>query len=419
MALGARRSYPAATSNRNQPSMRILFTSLPGSGHFHPLVPVAQALQQAGHEVAFASSELQRKQVEAKGFRFFRAGGEFPQMMQGDAGEMAKRAEGMMRMSHEARFEHLANMFVGHFARQMVPDLVALASEWRPDLLVRDSMEFGAAIAGEHLGIPHASIQVGAALPEDYAHPLMVTRLDEVRATVGLPPEPQQQSLYHYLHLCFVPQHYLGGTLPPTAHFFQPALFDQSGDERLPDWAAQLGQNGRPVVYVTLGTVFNKVLGVLRTLVEGVREEPVDLVMTVGRDMDPAALGPQPAHVHVERYIPQTLLFPKVDLAILHGGYNSTTSALDHGLPLVLVPIAADQPMNAERCRELGVARVVAPLSMTHESIREAVRDVLNTPSYRENARRFQREARSLPALSRAVELLEKLAKEKTPQLRE
>ncbi|MFL5358774.1 glycosyltransferase [Archangium sp.] len=396
--------------------MRILFTTLPGSGHFHPLVPVAQALQQAGHEVAFASGEPIQKQVEAKGFRFFRAGGEFQQM--GGPDGMAKRAESIMRMPPEARREHMANMFGGHFARMMAPDVVALASGWRPDLLVRDSMEFGGAIAAEHLGIPHASIQVGAALPQDYAHPLMVARLNEVRATLGLPPDPEQRALYPYLHLCFVPPHYLGGTLPATAHFFQPAIFDQSGDERLPAWASQLGQNGRPVVYVTLGTVFNKVVHVLRTLVEGVREEPVDVVVTVGRDIDPAALGPQPAHVHVERYIPQSLLFPQVDLAILHGGYNSTTAALDFGLPLVLVPIAADQPMNAARCKELGVARVVEPLSMTRESIREAVRDVLDTPSYRENARRFQREARALPGMARAVELLEKLAKEKTPQLR-
>ncbi|MFY0570757.1 glycosyltransferase [Archangium lansingense] len=395
--------------------MRILFTAIPGSGHYHPLVPVARALQQAGHEVAFATSENLRKSVEGGGFRFFPAGGDWPQLQ--DAGAMAQMAESAMRMSREARFEHMANNFVGRFARNMVPDLVSLASTWRPDLFVRDSMEFGAAIASEHLGIPCASVQVGAALPEDFDNPVVITRLDEVRATVGLPPDPELRSLYRYLHLCFVTPHYLGGKLPSTTHYFQPAIFDQSGDERLPEWAAQLGTKGKPVVYVTLGTVFNKVVGVLRTLVQGVREEPVELVVTVGRDLDPAVLGPQPAHVHVERYIPQTLLFPKVDLAILHGGYNSTTAALDQGLPLVLVPIAADQPMNAARCRELGVARVVPPLEMTPESIREAVRDVLHTPSYRENARRFQAEARALPGLARAVELLEKLAKEKTPQL--
>ncbi|PTL83663.1 glycosyltransferase [Vitiosangium sp. GDMCC 1.1324] len=398
--------------------MRVLFTTIPGSGHFHPLVPVAQALQQAGHEVAFASGELLQQQVQAKGFRFFRAGGEWPFAKEQDMGALAQRMESMMRMSHEARQEHLANNFVGHFAGAMVPHLVELASTWRPDLIVRDSMEFGAAIAGEHLGIPHASIQVGAALPHHYDSPLVIDRLNELRAKVGLPPDPKLQALYHYLHLCFVPAHYLGGELPRTAHFLQPAIFDQSGDERLPAWTSELGRDGRPVVYLTLGTVFNKVLGVMRTLVEGVREEPVDVVVTVGRDLDPAALGPQPAHVHVERYIPQTLLFPKVDLAILHGGYNSTTSALDQGLPLVLVPIAADQPMNAERCTELGVARVVSPLSLTRESIREAVRDVLRTPSYRENARRFQKEARALPGLPWAVELLEKLAAERQPQLR-
>ncbi len=396
--------------------MRVLFTTFPAYGHFHPLVPLARALQQAGHEVAFATAESFRHAVEHNGFRHLAAGGDQAALL-GDE-DMQSRTERLMRASPKERQRHSADMFVGLFAHRMVPDLLRVAAEWRPDVFVRDLMEFGACAVGEHLGIPYATIQIGAVRPQEFHNEAMIQRLDALRATLGLPPDPRQEMLFRYLHLCFAPAMYLGhAPLTPTTHYLKPAIFDQSGDERLPAWAEQLGGGGRPVVYATLGTVFNKMHNPLHTILAGLRDEPVELVMTVGRDQDPSVFGPQPPHVHVERYIPQTLLFPKCALAILHGGYNSVTSALSHGLPLVLVPIAADQPLNAQRCQELGVARVVNPLTMTPEQVRDAVREVLATPSYREGARRFQREAERLPGLEHAVALLEKLAADKKPLL--
>ncbi|MFE8603586.1 glycosyltransferase [Archangium violaceum] len=398
--------------------MRILFTTFSGYGHFHPLVPLARALQQAGHEVAFACAESFRQVVEHNGFRHFVAGVDPSAVFGGELTKerMAQMMEQMMRAPPEALLPHIADMFVGLFAHRMVPDLLRLVSDWRPDLLVRDLMEFGACVVGEHLGIPCATLQVGAVRPREFRNALMTQSLDALRAVVGLPPDPQQEMLYRDLHLCFAPPSYLGDApLAPTTHYLKTELFDQSGDERLPDWAGRLGAGGRPVVYASLGTVVNKLHGPLHAILAGLRDEPVDLVMTVGRDQDPAGFGPQPPHVHVERYIPQSLLLPRCDLAILHGGYNSVTSALGHGLPLVVVPIGADQPINAQRCQELGVGRVVSPLTVTPERIRDAVREVLATPSFREGARRFQREAEALPGVEHGVALLEKLVASKKP----
>ncbi|MFL5348699.1 MAG: glycosyltransferase [Hyalangium sp.] len=396
--------------------MRVLFTLFPAYGHFHPLVPLARGLQQAGHEVAFATAASFRKAVEGNGFRHFAAGSDQATLLSDE--DMKSRTERMMRATPESQQRHVADMFVGQFASRMVPDLIRVAAEWRPELLVREMMEFGACVVGAHLGIPCGTIQVGAGRPQGFRNEVMTQRLDELRATLGLPPDPKQEMLYRYLHLCFAPGSYLGNPpLTPTTHYLKPAIFDQSGDERLPAWAEQLGASGRPVVYATLGTVFNKVHKPLHTILAALRDEPVELVMTVGRDQDPAVFGAQPPHIHVERYIPQTLLFPKCTMAILHGGYNSVTSALSHGLPLVIVPIAADQPINAQSCQELGVARVVNPLTMTPEQLRGAVREVLTTPSYREGALRFQREAEQLPGLEHVVKLLEKLAADRKPLL--
>ena len=110
-----------------------------------------------------------------------------------------------------------------------------------------------------------------------------------------------------------------------------------------------------------MGTVFNQVPGILEAILEGLRDEPITLIMTTGRDQDPAAFGPQPPNVHLERYVPQSLLFPRCDLVVTHGGSGTVMTALDHGLPMVIVPVSADQPDNARRCEQLGVAKRGAP----------------------------------------------------------
>ena len=126
------------------------------------------------------------------------------------------------------------------------------------------------------------------------------------------------------------------------------------GAEALLPWLPP--SSGRPTVYFTLGTVFNTESGDLFTRVlSGLRELPIEVVVTVGRDVDPAGFGPQPGHIHIERYIPQAALLPHCDLVINHGGSGSVIGALAHGLPLVVIPMGADQSLNATRCAQLGV----------------------------------------------------------------
>jgi UDP:flavonoid glycosyltransferase YjiC (YdhE family) len=392
--------------------MRVLFTTAPATGHFHPLVPTARALQQAGHEVAFATAESFHPIVTASGFQALPAGID-PAALGLDVKDMQKRQAAMMKASPAERLEMAITMFVDGLSRRMAPDLLKLCESWRPDLLLRETTEYAAIVVGEKLGIPHASIQVGGANFSSFRADIFARHMEPFRAEHGLPPDPELKSVFRYLHLSFMPASYFGHSLPPTTHYLRLAVFDQSGSEGLPAWASSLGS--RPVVYATLGTVFNKLIHHLGSVAAGLRDEPVDLVITVGRDMDPAQLGPQPPHIHVEKYIPQSLLLPRCDLAIMHGGYNSVMSALYAGLPMIIVPLAADQPMNAQACAQLGVARVVDPEQLTPEVIRQHVREMLKDGSYRERARRFQAESQALPGMERGVALLEQLAREKQP----
>ena len=93
-----------------------------------------------------------------------------------------------------------------------------------------------------------------------------------------------------------------------------------------------------------------------------------------------------------------------------HGGFNSVKEALAEGVPLVIVPVAGDQPYCAKRCQALGVGRVIGPAERNAAAIRAAGRMVLCDPSYREQARHMRDEACALPPAAAAVTALEQVA---------
>jgi UDP:flavonoid glycosyltransferase YjiC (YdhE family) len=388
--------------------MRIVFTARAASGHFHPLVPLAQAARDAGHEAVFAMPASFQGTVGRLGFRWLEAG------LDESSPEYGRFIEERNRLSGPERSSFHRRGLVGLLAPRMATDLLRISETWRPDLFVRDHADFGGCIAAEVLGLPHAAHQAGAAFDTmaNLAEPLA-----NLRAAHGLPTDPDLWMLERYLLLSpFPPSLFRADEgARPTRHFYRATPFDRSGDEGAPEWP--LPVPGAPLVFATLGTVINTQTGVLRTFIEALRDEHVNLVVTVGRDGDPDQFGPQPPNVRIERYIPQSLLYPRCDLVISHGGSNTMLGALAHGIPQVMVPITADQPYNAARCSAVGVARVVPSSDATAASIREAALSVLADPSYRRAAQRIRDEMVSLPGPDGMVTLLEQLAREKVPLL--
>ena len=172
------------------------------------------------------------------------------------------------------------------------------------------------------------------------------------------------------------------------------------------EWLKELP---KPVIYLTLGTIFNLESGDLfERVLTGLNRLPGSVVVTVGRDLDPASLGPQPANVHAHRFIPQSLLLPHCDVVVSHAGSGSVIGALAHGLPMVLLPMGADQPLNAARAEALGVARVLDALGATAADIRRAA-TVVSGPGYRREAELIRDEICALPGPEHAVELIEQL----------
>jgi UDP:flavonoid glycosyltransferase YjiC (YdhE family) len=392
--------------------VKILFTVQPAAGHLHPLVPVAQALTDAEHEVAVCSAASFRPEVDAFRLAYIDAGLDwlmsdrstweaFPPMPP-PGPEFAAWA-----------VTTLADIAAG----RMASDVLGVARDWAADLIIREGMEYGGCLAADRLGLPHASVggNAYAAIdsPEvDYFtgnRRMVAAPLACHRERMGLPPDPDTLMPFRHLHLCFTPPDWdgPGAPRPPNTRFLRHTSTMSPG-ARLPEWVD--GLPDRPTVFASLGTVFNKTPGVLEAIVTALAEDPINVVVAIGRDQDPSRFGPQPAHVRLEAYVPQPLLLPHCDAFVTHGGFNSVKEALSAGVPMVVVPISADQPYSAERCAELGAARTVGPDARTPEAIRDAVRAVLAEDSYRAGARAFQEEMMALPGPEHMVELLEALA---------
>lgn len=389
--------------------MRVLVTSTPTYGHFHPLVPLARALVAAGHEVWVACPAALRGAVEAAGLSFVAAGSEH---LPPDLIAELKQVRPDWRLRVRLM---VTRVFLGAHAHAMVPDLLDIIDTWQPDLILRDSVEYGGYIAAELRGLPHAS--TGAVwFPPPAMRGLFLEGLKTLRADFNLPPDPDGDSIFRYLVLASFPQRWVAEdeAIPSTAHFLRPEPFNASGSERLPERMTTLS-GSRPTIHASLGTVHNDMRGIYEAILAGLHDEQLNLVLTVGRECDPADFGPQPENVVIERYIPHSLLLPRCDAMLTHCGLNSIMACLVLGLPMVGVPITADQPRNAQRLADLGVAVVVQPDMRTPERFREATQAILARPSYRQHAQQLCDEIKVMPGNDLGVELLERLARERLP----
>ena len=174
----------------------------------------------------------------------------------------------------------------------------------------------------------------------------------------------------------------------------------------LPDW----WEHGEwPLVYLTLGSVaptMDFFPGVYREALDSLSHLPVRVLVTVGRDRDPADLGPVGPNVHVARWVPQADVMPHTAAMICHGGSGTVRAGLAAGVPLAVLPLFADQPFNAQRVTELGAGITLDDAS----GAGDAVRRLLADPAYGKAAQRVAAATRRLPTVDRAVEIVRALA---------
>ena len=375
--------------------MRVLFTSLRNTGHFQPLVPFIQACLRAGHEVAVATPSELAEQVKKAGARLFPVG------HPGDAGLGPLWAR--MRDASPADAVRIAvqEVFAGACAQAALPDLLEAIESFRPEVLVREGQEWAAVIAAEKTGLRH--VRVAITLRERDTFPFANVALEKHRAAHGLAPDPEGRGLLAESVLTRFPASFDPEASQASVQRFRaPRNVSPKG---LPGWWQG---SSDPLVYLTLGTVATNTASAhaaYRTALEAVASLPVRVLFTTGGDLPEEILRDVPAHVHVERFIPQDELLPHARAVLCHGGSGTVIGTLAAGVPLVVMPLFADQPQNAERVVHTGVGLAV-PAPASAEALRAALSRVLAEPAFAAAAARMRDEIAGLPEVDQSVRVL-------------
>ena len=391
---------------------RFLFVVPPLTGHVNPTISVGRELAGRGHEVAwcgepgFLATRLPAGSVVLPA----------PEGMPADITDaIAEKSTGLRGA---AALKFLWEDVLHPLAVAMVPGVDAAVDTFEPDVLVGDQQAFAGALVARRRKVSWAT---SASTSAELARPLdglpklaawVRETLVDLQIESGVPRAEAELGDLRFsdqLVLAFTSRAMVGSAedFPPQYAFVGPTIDDrpERGDfpwDRLdPD---------RPTVLVSLGTV-NQAAGgrfyaaAAEALVglglQGVLVAPPELVPDVGAGPDDLIVQP---------WVPQLALLAEVDAVIGHAGHNTTCEALAHGLPLVVAPIRDDQPIVADQVVAAGAGVRVRFGRVRPGELADAVRTVLDDPTYRDAALRLQASFHEAGGSARAADELEKLA---------
>jgi zeaxanthin glucosyltransferase len=196
--------------------------------------------------------------------------------------------------------------------------------------------------------------------------------------------------------------------IPTSFHYVGP--FKREGAE-----AFQLPPSPSPTVYCTLGTLQGSRLRLLRKLARACHSEGLRLVITLGKIGDRRAAEALPGSPLVYDWVPQDAVLQQAHLVICHGGMNTVLDTLQAGLPMLVLPLAFDQPAIAARVQQSGAGRMLGPRS-SDWSIAQALKVLRTDPSYRSRAQELGEEINRAGGTRLAADLIEQALGLSAPQ---
>ncbi|MFC3451929.1 glycosyltransferase [Amycolatopsis speibonae] len=384
--------------------MRLIFTSLVSHGHLYPLLPLAVAARDAGHDVLFATGDDMRPVVEKAGLATESAGFGMREAFASFFGPDAAPPRASNGPPEEF-YPVIGQVFGNVLPRRFLADLTPLIERHRPDLVVYESGNAGGAIAARRAGVPAIGHGFGRFSPGEVVD-VINGRLAEFAAEVGFEGADLPSYGDPVVDICpesvQSPDFLAGANRIPL----RPVGWAEPGD--LP--AGVLGRDkSRPLIYLTLGTAFGDE-GVLKRAISGLARIDADVIVAAGPTVDPARLGDVPGNVRVEAWVPQAELLPHVDLVVHHGGSGTTLGAFGAGLPQLVLPQGADQFTNAEAVTAAGVGAQLIGDGIVEDAIHEQARRLLTDETVLGAARKLADEVAAMPSPAEVAQRLPEFA---------
>ncbi len=380
---------------------KVLFFNIAAHGHTYPTLPLVAELVRLGEQVIYYSTGSAFQQaIEATGATFRNSATPF-------LNDETQIDESMIKV---------ACMLLQVTETSLVK-LLPEVREQKPDYIIHDGLSPWGKYIAQIVGVPSISSMTTFAIPPFTLQNvgrlikspatskllLLSTPLREVARIFyeGRADIPRFQALAGRLHKTYgIPRLHLldmftnrgqlnivytsrqfqpyKNLLDETFKFVGPSILQRSEPVSFPFDA--LGD--APIIYVSLGTVFNDKSDFYRTCFEAFAQSDYQVILSVGKRTNIASLGPLPPNFIVRAFVPQLAFLQRAALFITHGGMNSVSEALYFGVPLVVIPQAADQNLVSQRIAQLGAGKVLRRTRITAHKLRLTAEAVLAQPAY-------------------------------------
>ncbi|MFN2462478.1 MAG: glycosyltransferase [Candidatus Dormibacteria bacterium] len=346
-----------------------------------------------GHQVRFLGYALQRAEIEARGFGF----------------TQLARSGGFNPVGAHSLDERLA----GYIAcPEHLLDIEDALDEHPADALIVDYVLNGALVFAARRTLPAAVLAhsgIGTLVPprESPVAAACLAAINRIRDSELLSPLAHLEGAWAELPtlVATIPQlDSASANAEANVCYIGPIREKQVGLEWASPWTAD---DHRPLVLASFSTTgFWDQQSRMRHTLDALEGEPVRILLSCGAGgLD----GPLPQNARVRPFLPHDVLLPSTSLMVSHSGNGTVTACLAHGVPMVGLPNAVDQPILAKRIEELG-AGIALDGDAGPSEIRAAARQILEKPSYRKAARALALAIKDLPGATGAASALELLA---------
>ncbi|OAK46177.1 macrolide family glycosyltransferase [Bacillus wiedmannii] len=387
---------------------RVLFVNTGSEGHINPTLQVVEELVSRGEEVVYFSIESFRDRIEKTGAtvrtideqKFLKA------FLSGGRNYLSEKINGLL-----------------HTADVIIPNVLEQIEGEHFDYIIHDSMFGCGHIIAQILKLPAINSCTSFAQDEKSFEQMLdhlsknipVEVQDKIHndfesLTKGIAEKYGVEINSQYEVFC----NPAPLTIVYTIKEFQPFgdMFDETFKFVGPSISTQIKNKEFDIttleekspIYISLGTVFNEALDFYKLCMKAFENSDHTIVMSIGNKTKISDLGNIPKNFIVKNYVPQTKLLAYAKLFITHGGMNSTHEGLYNGIPLIVIPQSADQPVIAKQVENFGAGIKLSMKELTEEQLRESVEIVLNNLSFKEAALNLKESFRKAGGYKQAVD---------------
>ncbi|WP_423730353.1 macrolide family glycosyltransferase [Faecalibacterium hominis (ex Afrizal et al. 2022)] len=390
--------------------MHIAFVSLGAFGHINPTLALVTELVKQGVRVTYFTTEAFRNIIEPTGAKFVAVPSWMAENDKHNDGEK-KEDDGGVAAAVPFLFLNEAGAYIDTILDTLHDD--------KPDAIVHDFAGIAGTIAADNLNVPNVMLYTSYPSNDSYSvaagfescpadHPLR-------EAAAGIAAGYAEK----YGCRVMTVKEIFDGHGDFNLVMMQKKLVPnyESFDDSFVFTGVQIGKrtafgswkapdNGKPLLYSSLGTAFNNWPEYYPILFDAVRDLDINVFAALG-SIDPASLKDIPANVEVGQMVPQLDILSQASVFITHAGMGGTGEAIYYGVPMIAIPQMEEQAITARQIEKLGLGVAFLDKSaITSEALKTAIQKLLTEPSYKAAAEQFSADMKTLGGAKASAEAL-------------